>query len=126
MNGDVSTEVDALTGRMADLSRAAAELESAFASAGIANEDVSIIVGQAKKASATREETTRALAANDIGQVHVLLHRLNNDLTGALSIAALCRDDVTHAACVKALDSVDGAARAAADAVRQLNAALKR
>jgi signal transduction histidine kinase len=119
---DIPATLSALCERIAALAAAADALALAFA--GAPNEDVSIIVAQAHKATATLAEVQAAIGG-ERAILSTLLHRMNNDLTGALSIASLCREDTSDDDRRAALDAIERAGRAAAEQVRLLSAALK-
>jgi hypothetical protein len=123
---DAPAALEALAGRVDELSRTADALEAAYRQAQVASEDVNVIVEQARKTTITVGDVQRAFAKDDRGQVAMLLHRLNNHLTGALSITSLAREDTKNNMLIEALDAMENAGRLAADAVRRLSEAMKR
>ena len=127
----MTTSVDTteLAATIATLIETIQVASSALSSSGVDGEDMQLVAEQAQRARDTVGELERHLASPGSGagdEQSVLLHRLNNQLTGILSLAMLQKDDVgpAHPA-APALERIAAAARAAAAAIKRISATLK-
>lgn len=96
------------------------DLETLAAARGVKNDDIDDIGKQVAKVRAAVELVAKAVEAGDGGAAHQELHRLNNHLTGIVSLAGLCRDETTVAELIAPLAMLDATARRAAVAGREL------
>jgi hypothetical protein len=110
--------VDAVCARVA-------ELEALATALGAVNEDITDIAKQVEKVRGTIDAVSAAVSASDIEGTGRELHRLNNHLTGIVSLAGLCRDETSVAELIAPLTVVDATARRAAIAGRALAAAQR-
>jgi hypothetical protein len=110
---------------VAALVDAVAHASSSLTSSGATMEDMPLVVEQAGRASASVVELATHLASGS-DERFVVLHRINNQLTGILSLSLLVRDDLPAGHPSRdALDRVDQVGRDAAAAVKKVSASLK-
>jgi hypothetical protein len=110
---------------VADLVAAVTKASSSLTTSGAAMEDMPLVVEQAGRAVASVDELASLLKTKS-DERFVILHRINNQLTGILSLSLLVRDDLPagHPS-REALDCVDRVGRDAAAAVKKVSASLK-
>ena len=116
-------DLDALARVIGSLVDAVEQGRASLVTAGVVGEDMPVIAEQVVRAAATVEEIKSGAAPD---AMHVLLHRLNNQLTGVLSLTMLTREDLPagHASAA-ALLRVETFARDAALIVKRVGATLK-
>jgi hypothetical protein len=121
--------IDALAASVDQVVAAALSAESSARAHALPIEDVEQVSLQARKAQATTGELRQALFTGEpVGgdAPSVLLHRINNQLTGALCVALLARDDLEKGhPCRVDLDLVESQTRMAAAEARTLAELLK-
>ena len=98
------------------------------AAAQLVCDDLPVIKEQSKRAEESVAKLQQIVSGDgERDEIFVLLHQINNQLTGILSLTLLIKDDLAadHAS-RPSLDDVDHAARDAADSVKKVAAALRK
>lgn len=113
---------------MAELSAALARLVEAAAAAALElpNDDTVTIEQQAKAAVESCGELAVAVESKQVEKALHILHKLNNKLTGAMSVTMIAREDLPEASphdpCLARVEAI---ARTAANAARDVSNAIK-
>lgn len=113
---------------MQDLSKALSLLAEAAAAAAaeLHNDDTATVRTQATAALESCTELTSAVESEHRERALNILHKLNNKLTGSLSLTMLAREDLPSGSEHHgALENVERLARTAATAARDVANAIK-
>lgn len=113
---------------MSELSAALSSLVEAAATAAleIPNEDTATVQSQARAALESCTELAVAAEAQQCERALHILHKLNNKLTGSMSLAMLAREDLPAGSPFDAtLARVEQMARSAATAARDVANVVK-
>jgi hypothetical protein len=113
---------------MSELSAALARLEEAAAAAAVEhpNDDTATVQTQARAALEACNELALAAEGKQSERALHILHKLNNKLTGSMSLTMLAREDLPEGSPLDAtLARVEQMARSAASAARDVANAVK-
>jgi hypothetical protein len=108
---------------MSDLSTALSRLVEAATAAALAlpNDDTATVQTQARAAFDSCGELADAAETKDLERALHILHKLNNKLTGSMSLTMLAREELPEGSPIDAtLAHVEQAARSAASAARDV------
>ena len=119
--------VDALKASIEAMAGACRDASRSLVDNGYVTDDMPLISGQVQRAAETVAQLGAILDGDgDRDEVFVLLHQVNNQLTGVLSLTLLVKDDIpaSHAS-RPLLDVLDRSSRNAAAHVKDVATALK-
>ncbi len=124
----MKASLEHLAAAVASMAEASEAASQALLTAGYDTEDMPVIREQVGRAAGTVEGLCTILGGEgERDEVFVLLHQINNQLTGILSLTLLVKDDLgSDHPSRAALDTLDVVSRDAAAVVRDVAARLKR
>jgi hypothetical protein len=124
----VQSVVSPLIDAVSKIGQAIEGATTSLAAAGVVCDDIPVIRDQSTRAVGTVSTLQRIVSGDgEREKISELLHQINNQLTGILSLTLLVKDDLApdHPSRTS-LDAVDEASRDAADLVKKVAAALKK